>query len=437
MSSNEPISFRNVHTKNAFDVVKLLFVIGFLKFKFKDRRRFLIVSIFDFCFITLLWLICTVTKGNDWSTVFKKEINIFEPNFLKVSLFDIVIVAVCRMTIVLFFYAVLLIKHWVPVGVTTGVTTLFLVIKVLFFFSPAQGTLPQYLVILSSFIIAWFELWLMPFRVLPRERRNLTSQENSLTVATVRNVLTDEEFRSAMEFSSGSESDMENAPKVPLEGRLFSKEQYIAAVNNAEIAVKRLYEQVGTWKIVSRDPEIRFCEQNRLYFLRTEINCSAESLFRAVWKDNKLWNQQILETKILLHIDPSIEVIHCISAPAMRGYISSRDFLDVRKNHVDTSNSIYEGYYVSVDSAILPPNPNGKIIRGYNGPNLIRVSKSLTSSKMCIFEWLIDNDVKPSLFSLFQGGVPKRIIERTMCSFLVAYIKNLQNFIQDCSSEYP
>lgn len=45
---------------------------------------------------------------------------------------------------------------------------------------------------------------------------------------------------------------MENAPKVPLEGRLFSKEQYIAAVNNAEIAVKRLYEQVGTWKIVSR-----------------------------------------------------------------------------------------------------------------------------------------------------------------------------------------
>lgn len=32
-----------------------------------------------------------VTKGNDWSTVFKKEINIFEPNFLKVSLFDIVV----------------------------------------------------------------------------------------------------------------------------------------------------------------------------------------------------------------------------------------------------------------------------------------------------------------------------------------------------------
>lgn len=97
----------------------------------------------------------------------------------------------------------------------------------------------------------------------------------------------------------------------------------------------------------------------------------------------------------------------------------SRDFLDVRKNHVDTSNSIYEGYYVSVDSAILPPNPNGKIIRGYNGPNLIRVSKSLTSSKMCIFEWLIDNDVKV-LFFLSVNSIRFKIFKLAVLIFVIS-----------------
>lgn len=80
----------------------------------------------------------------------------------------------------------------------------------LFFFSRDQGSLPQYLVILSSFMVAWFELWLVPFRVLPRERRQVVApQIESPTVSTVRvrNVQTDDEFRSAMEYSSGSSTD--------------------------------------------------------------------------------------------------------------------------------------------------------------------------------------------------------------------------------------
>lgn len=60
--------------------------------------------------------------------------------------------------------------------------------------------------VISSLITAWFELWLVPFRVLPRERRQLIVPiETPSNIEPARGrVMTDDEFRSAMEFSSGS-----------------------------------------------------------------------------------------------------------------------------------------------------------------------------------------------------------------------------------------
>ncbi|VDM76203.1 unnamed protein product [Strongylus vulgaris] len=151
----------------------------------KDRRRFIIISIFDATLTTLLWLLCTVTKGDDWPTVFLQEINVFDPHFMSISLFDIVLCALVRM--------------------------------ILFFFSHKQGGLPQYLLVLASFSIAWFELWLMPFKVLPGERRceHSDSFHDDLSVSVRGNsfresrsnqasrYISEDEFRSAMEFSSG------------------------------------------------------------------------------------------------------------------------------------------------------------------------------------------------------------------------------------------
>uniref|UniRef100_A0A9J2PEQ8 START domain-containing protein n=1 Tax=Ascaris lumbricoides TaxID=6252 RepID=A0A9J2PEQ8_ASCLU len=399
----------------------------------KDRRRFLIVSVFDFCLIVLLWLICTVTKGNDWPTVFLREIDIFEAQFMKISLFDIVIIAVCRMLVLVFSYAVLLVDHWIPVAATTIITTLFLVIKVLFFFSRDQGSLPQYLVILSSFMVAWFELWLVPFRVLPRERRQVVApQIESPTVSTVRvrNVQTDDEFRSAMEYSSGSDAEDNKMSSNLLRGKVYSKAEYIEAVDRAEQTARQLIRQVDSWKLICRDnPEIRYCEERRVYYVRAEIACTPQSLFRAAWKDNQLWNKQVLEMRVLLHIDSTTELLYSVSAPALRGYIASRDFLDVRRIHLDTDKDVYEGWYVSVDSSVLPANSNKKMVRGFNGPNLVRVSRSSTTPDISVFEWMLSSDVK--------GDIPRRLIERTMSSFLLGYVRNLRNFISDRASEYP
>lgn len=111
------------------------------------------------------------------------------------------------MSVLLCCYAWLRLDHWLPVALTTTITTIFITLKVLFFFNKDQATLlPQYLVILASFIVGWIELWLMPFRVLPRERRETLYTEATPTrvrVDRLNNLTTDDEFRSALEYSSG------------------------------------------------------------------------------------------------------------------------------------------------------------------------------------------------------------------------------------------
>lgn len=152
-------------------------------------------------------LLFKVTKGDDWPKIFLHEINLFEPHFLQTSLFDIVIVVFLRMIVLLIFYAGLRIDHWVPVALTTTITTIYIIIKILFFFNKDNGALPQYLMILSSFIIAWIELWLLPFRVLAHERRvDIVSIESPPTEATVVRSLHghEDDFRSALEYSSGT-----------------------------------------------------------------------------------------------------------------------------------------------------------------------------------------------------------------------------------------
>ncbi|EFO27265.1 hypothetical protein LOAG_01219 [Loa loa] len=395
----------------------------------KDRRRFTVVTVFDVCLTALLWVISTVSKGSDWPVVFLREVDILQPDFMKLSLFDVVITAVIRMCILILFYSILLIGHWLPVAITTIATTIFLLVKALFFFSPAQGNLPQYTVLVSSFVVAWFQLWLVPFHILPRERGYMI-MPNYKTPSEVseRNAQTDEEFRSAMECSSDSDDD--NLSAILIAGKVYSKAQYIEEVEEAKLKAKELLTQANTWKLLHRsNPEIRISKEKQVYFIQDIFACSPKSLFKIIWRDSKLWNKQITDFKVVLHIDPTTELVYITTAPIMRGYISPRDFLDVRRMILDTEKDIYEGAYVSVDSSIIPTNGNQKLVRGVNGANYIRVTRNLNDSKMSQVEWIQDSDIK--------SGIPRRLIEASMCTFFRNYMENLKTFINNHPSEYP
>ncbi|MCP9257597.1 StAR-related lipid transfer protein 3 [Dirofilaria immitis] len=368
----------------------------------KDRRRFTVVTVFDVCLTALLWVISTVSKGSDWP----------------------VITAVIRMFILILFYSILLVGHWLPVAITTIATTIFLLVKTsditscchycvpssyvnytsncAILFSPVQGNLPQYTVLVSSFVVAWFQLWLVPFHILPRERRYMIMPYyNTPSELSERNVQTDEEFRSAMEYSSDSDDD--NLATLSITGKVYSKAQYIEEVERAKLKAKELLTQISFWKLLHRsNPEIRVSKEKQIYYVKDTVACSPKSLFKIIWKDNKLWNKQITNFKVLLHIDAITELVYITTAPILRGYIAPRDFLDVRRMMLDTEKDIYEGAYISIDSPIVPINGNQKLVRGINGANYIRVTYSSSDSKMSQIEWIQDSDVKTIIINMYK-----------------------------------
>ncbi|TKR75817.1 hypothetical protein L596_017056 [Steinernema carpocapsae] len=411
----------------------------------KDRRRFLVFSVFDSAIAVLLWILCLVSRGGDSLWIkFINEINIFQPDFFNESGFDVVIAALIRTTVMLVLYAVFRISIWAPVAFTTFGTTVFTGFKALLYFNrEGHNGFQQYLLILLPFTIAWVELFMMPCQVLAHERR-LAARDNDgygdleggrqsrsgnlrgsrSTVAAMRSMLTtDDEFRSAMEYTSGESDHEGDVTRLTAGGSgIVKKSVYVEAVSRAEIEGERMLMDVESWRLVNKtDPLIRYNDVSRTYYVKCEFETTPKKLFEAAWSDNHQWNRQISRFNIILTIDLKTELVHTISAPAMRGYISSRDFVDVRRVHLDEDKSMFQGTFISVDSPIQPPDIRKKIVRGENGVNLVRVTPS-TRDGFAVYEWLMNSDVK--------GGIPRRLIERTMASFLVSYVKALREFLE-------
>ncbi|KAI6220354.1 hypothetical protein M3Y99_01609600 [Aphelenchoides fujianensis] len=401
----------------------------------KDRRKFVIICVFDCVVTTMLWLLSTVTKGDDWPSIFLDEINIFEANFLKISLFDMVIIGVLRMAILLIFFAGFRVEHWLPVACTTTVTTLFIIVKILFFFTKNHGGIPQYLVILTSFCVSWFELWVVPFRVLRGERRaqdgfSYDSSRSSGPSSGFRHgrlrgghrgfpgAVTDDEYRTAVDYTTGNATLL-----LPGYGNIARQSAY-SALDEAHREVSQQMDELSTWKAVHRNPEIR--NRESIFYLRQEFDCEPRILFLAAWRDNELWNPQLVRMDYLVKLDAERDIVHCESSPALGGYIASRHFVDIRRVMYDAENRTYTGVYVSIPTLSKPEEANGGV-RGVNGPNLVRIGPSETAGKS-VFEWIMNTDVK--------SQVPKTLMRRGTVSFLASYPKILADFIREKAEVY-
>ncbi|CAD5220631.1 unnamed protein product [Bursaphelenchus xylophilus] len=413
----------------------------------KDRRKFLIVCVFDSVLTTMLWLLSTVTKGDDWPAIFFTEVNIFEPNFLKISLFDLVIVGVLRTALLLLFFAALRSEHWLPVAFTTTVTTGFIVVKILFFFKKDHGALPQYLVLLASFSVAWFELWLVPFRVLPGERRDVVEdsepsvrhsdatssgfRRNKRINDTTRRypVTTDDDFRSALEYTTDEErtpgASKNKQITIPGFGNV-DRQTALGILTDSSQQLAQLLNEVPLWKSMKNsDPVIR--SRDALFYIRAEFHTDPKTLFLAAWRDNCLWNPQVKKMNYLIKIDAQTDVIHLETQPALGGYIASRHFVDIRRVIFEPETNAYTCVYTSIPTPLKPEEAQGGV-RGHNHPNLLRIAPSTINEGVSIFEWIMNTDVK--------SNVPKALMKRGTVSFLSAYPKLLEAYIKERKEFY-
>ena len=130
------------------------------------RRFFCLFVTFDLIFVSLLWLICTVINGDN---IYKALENQIINYTIETSLFDVVITAAARFLILILFYAILHIDHWIIVALTTSLSCGFLITKVFYYEWPINQQPFQVLLIIISFVLSWFEAWFLDSRMIPQE----------------------------------------------------------------------------------------------------------------------------------------------------------------------------------------------------------------------------------------------------------------------------
>ncbi|XP_059818701.1 stAR-related lipid transfer protein 3-like [Hypanus sabinus] len=105
------------------------------------RRTFCLFVTFDLLFVSLLWILELNTKAGIEKNL-KDEI--IDYNF-RTSFFDIFLLAVFRFLVLLLAYAVLRLRHWWVIAITTLITCGFLIVKVIL---SIQVRRPAFLVVL-------------------------------------------------------------------------------------------------------------------------------------------------------------------------------------------------------------------------------------------------------------------------------------------------
>uniref|UniRef100_A0A8C0I6R0 StAR related lipid transfer domain containing 3 n=1 Tax=Balaenoptera musculus TaxID=9771 RepID=A0A8C0I6R0_BALMU len=128
------------------------------------RRTFCLFVTFDLLFISLLWIIELNTNTGIQRNL---EQEIIHYSF-KTSFFDIFVLAFFRFSGLLLGYAVLRLRHWWVIAVTTLVSSAFLIVKVILSELLSKGAF-GYLLPIVSFVLAWLETWFLDFKVLPQE----------------------------------------------------------------------------------------------------------------------------------------------------------------------------------------------------------------------------------------------------------------------------
>lgn len=119
---------------------------------------------FDLLFISLLWIIELNGNGNVLQKLREEVVN-YEFSH---SFFDIFLLALVRFGGLILAYAVFRVRHWGPIAITTAVSCVFLIIKVILSKLLLLGPF-GYLLPIFSFVLAWVETWLLDCKVLPQE----------------------------------------------------------------------------------------------------------------------------------------------------------------------------------------------------------------------------------------------------------------------------
>ncbi|KAB0398652.1 hypothetical protein E2I00_013899, partial [Balaenoptera physalus] len=284
----------------------------------------------------------------------------------KTSFFDIFVLAFFRFSGLLLGYAVLRLRHWWVIAVTTLVSSAFLIVKVILSELLSKGAF-GYLLPIVSFVLAWLETWFLDFKVLPQEaeeeRWYLAAQ-----AAVARGpllfsgALSEGQFYSPPESVAGSDNESDEEV-VGKKGFSAQEREYILQGKEAMAVVDQILAQEENWKFEKNNEygdtvytiEVPF--HGKTFILKTFLPCPAELVYQEVILQPErmvLWNKTVTacQRRRDRYLSSGIATTHCAKPPTH------------------------------------------KYVRGENGPGGFIVLKSASNPGVCTFIWILNADLK-------------------------------------------
>ncbi|XP_068775525.1 stAR-related lipid transfer protein 3 isoform X1 [Struthio camelus] len=394
------------------------------------RRTFCLFVTFDLLFISLLWIIELNTKDGIQKNL---ENEIIEYNF-KTSFFDIFVLAFFRFVVLLLAYAILKLRHWWVIAVTTLVSSAFLIVKVILSELLTKGAF-GYLLPIVSFVIAWLETWFLDFKVLTQEaeeeRWYLAAQAAAARGPLLYpGALSDGQFYSPPESFAGSdESDEEGAGRKALTAQ---EKEYIQQGKEAMEVVDQILAQEENWKFEKNNEfgdvvytfEIPF--HGKTFILKAFLQCSAETVYQEVILQPEkmiLWNRTVAACQILQRVEDNTIVSYDVAAGAAGGVVSPRDFVNVRR--IERRRDRYVSSGMSTTHSLKPPL--SKYVRGENGPGGFIVLRCPSNPRVCTFIWILNTDLK--------GRLPRYLIHQSLAATMFEFAFHLRQRVSELSSK--
>ncbi|MED6281807.1 StAR- lipid transfer protein 3 [Characodon lateralis] len=392
------------------------------------RRTFCLFVTFDLLFITLLWIIELNVTGTLLENL---EDQVVRYNF-KSSFFDIVVLALFRFLCLQIGYAAFRLKHWWVVAVSTLVTSVFLVVKVIISELLSKNAF-GYVLPITSFVVAWLETWFLDFKVLSQEADDERTYLAAVNAACERapmiysRPVSDGQFYSPPESVADSDEDLDEEG-LWRKAVTFQEKEYVKQGREAMSVVEQILTQEENWKFEKNNDmgdsvyTLEIPYHGRTFILKGLMQCPAEFVYQEViLQPEKMvqWNKTVSVCQILQRVDDNTLVTYDVSAGAAGGVVSARDFVNVRR--VERKRDCYMSAGMATNHDAKPPC--GHYVRGENGPGGFVVLKSSSNPSVCTFIWVLNTDLK--------GRLPRYLIHQSLAATMFEFMSHLRQRIAD------
>uniref|UniRef100_A0A4W3HPQ9 StAR related lipid transfer domain containing 3 n=1 Tax=Callorhinchus milii TaxID=7868 RepID=A0A4W3HPQ9_CALMI len=393
------------------------------------RRTFCLFVTFDLLFVSLLWII----ELNGKEGIKENLVDEILKYRFQTSFFDIFLLAIFRFLVLLFAYALLRLRHWWVIAVTTLVTSSFLIIKVILSIQFQTRGAFGYVLPIVSFVLAWLETWFLDFKVLTQEledERLYQTAQAAFPQAPLLHprAVSDGQFYSPPESLAGSDDELEEEGT----GRKAvtpQEKEYVRQGRESMGVVEHILTMEENWRLERENGALCCgvsgyvqCHWWNVCFLQAFLQCSAELIYQEViLQPEKLviWNKTIAVCQVIQRIDDNTLITYDVAAGAAGGVVSPRDFVNVRR--IERKKEMYISSGISSTHGSKPPL--NKYVRGENGPGGFVVLKSLRNPHVCTFIWVLNTDLK--------GRLPKYLIHQSLAATMFEFVSHLRKRITD------